>query len=81
MILVAMPTILTAMLIAAFLGVTLYVLAGREVAIDLVRCVGSALVRRLRAIRRRMPFSAATAALQAPPAAVPTPAPDSSAPS
>ena len=59
--LITMPTFLTAILVALFVCATLYVLAGREVAIDFVRWVAGALVRQLRGIRRQKPFSAATA--------------------
>ena len=59
--LITMPTFLTAILVALFVCATLYVLAGREVAIDFVRWVAGALVRQVRGIRRRKPFSAATA--------------------
>ena len=58
--LITIPTILTAILVAAFLCVTLYVLAGREVAVDFVRWVAGVFVRPVRAIRRRKLVNAAT---------------------
>lgn len=59
--LITMPTPMTAILVALFLCVTLYVLAGREVATDFVRCIAGTLVRQVRAMKRRKRFSAGTA--------------------
>lgn len=57
---ITMPTFLIAILVALFICLTLYVLAGRDVAIVFTRCVAGALVRRVRTIRRRKSIGAAT---------------------
>ena len=58
--LITMPTILTVILVAVFLCVTLLVVAGREVVTTTVKVVAGVLARRVRAIRRRTPFKTAT---------------------
>ena len=60
MLLITMPTIATAILIAAFLGVTLLIVTGREVVTTTVKVVAGALARRVRAMRKREPFNTAT---------------------
>ena len=58
---ITVPTFLTATLVALFMCVTLLVVAGREVATDLVRYIVGALVRKVRAMRGRKQFSAGAA--------------------
>ena len=54
-----MPTILTAILVAAFLCMTLVIVAGREVVANTVKVLAGALARHVRAIGRK-PFSTAS---------------------
>ena len=55
-----MPTILTAILVAAFLCMTLVIVAGREVVANTVKVLAGGLARHVRAIGRRKPPNTAT---------------------